>query len=172
MLFRSRGAFVIDIEKKEDERGFFARTFCEREFAELGLEARFVQCSISHNTRKGTLRGLHYQAAPFEEVKLVRCTAGALYDVIVDLRRDSPTFTKSFGVELTAHNCRMLYIPKQFAHGFQTLRDHTEILYQMTQFYSPESARGVRWNDPAFGIQWPPDERIINERDQKYPDFR
>jgi dTDP-4-dehydrorhamnose 3,5-epimerase len=167
-----RGAFVIDIEKKEDERGFFARTFCEREFAEHGLETRFVQCSISHNTRKGTLRGLHYQAGPCEEVKLVRCTAGALYDVIVDLRRDSPTFKKSFGAELSADNCRLLYIPKQFAHGFQTLQDHTEILYQMTQFYSPESARGVRWNDPAFGIQWPPDERIINERDQKYPDFR
>jgi dTDP-4-dehydrorhamnose 3,5-epimerase len=167
-----RGAFVIDIEKKEDERGFFARTFCEREFAAHGLETRFVQCSISHNTRKGTLRGLHYQAAPNEEVKLVRCTAGALYDVIVDLRRDSPTFKKSFGVELSAQNCRMLYIPKQFAHGFQTLQDHTEIFYQMAQFYSPESARGVRWNDPALGIQWPPDERIINERDQTYPNFR
>ncbi len=167
-----RGAFIIDIEKKEDQRGFFARTFCEREFAEKGLESRFVQSSISHNTRKGTLRGMHYQAAPYEEVKVVRCTAGALYDVIVDLRPNSPTFKKHFGVELTAQNCRMLYIPKQFAHGFQTLQDHTEILYQMTQFYSPESARGVRWNDSAFGINWPPDERIINERDQTYPDFR
>jgi dTDP-4-dehydrorhamnose 3,5-epimerase len=167
-----RGAFVIDIEKKEDQRGFFARTFCEREFSEKGLETSFVQSSISHNTHKGTLRGMHYQAAPYEEVKVVRCTAGALYDVIVDLRPASPTFKKHFGVELTAQNCRMLYIPKQFAHGFQTLQDHTEILYQMTQFYSPESARGVRWNDPAFGINWPPDERIINERDQTYPDFK
>lgn len=167
-----RGAFVIDIEKKEDQRGFFARTFCEREFAEKGLETHFVQSSISHNTHKGTLRGMHYQAAPYEEVKVVRCTAGALYDVIVDLRPASPTFKKHFGVELTAQNCRMLYIPKQFAHGFQTLHDHTEILYNMTQFYSPESARGVRWNDPTFGINWPPDERIINERDQTYPDFK
>jgi len=167
-----RGAFVIDIEKKEDQRGFFARTFCEREFSEKGLETSFVQSSISHNTHKGTLRGMHYQAAPYEEVKVVRCTAGALYDVIVDLRPASPTFKKHFGVELTAQNCRMLYIPKQFAHGFQTLQDHTEILYQMTQFYSPESARGLRWNDPAFGINWPPDERIINERDQTYPDFK
>jgi dTDP-4-dehydrorhamnose 3,5-epimerase len=167
-----RGAFVIDIEKKEDQRGFFARTFCEREFAEKGLETRFVQSSISHNTHKGTLRGMHYQAVPYEEVKVVRCTAGALYDVIVDLRPDSPTFKKHFGVELTAQNCRMLYIPKQFAHGFQTLQDHTAILYQMTQFYSPDSARGVRWNDPAFGINWPPVERIINERDQTYPEFK
>jgi dTDP-4-dehydrorhamnose 3,5-epimerase len=163
---------VIEPERREDDRGFFARTFCEKEFAEHGLETRVAQCNISFNRRKGTLRGMHYQAAPFEEAKLVRCTMGAIFDAIIDLRPASPTFKKSFGVELTALNRRILYIPRDFAHGFQTLADDTEVFYQMAQVYSAEHARGVRWNDPAFGISWPPDERTINERDKNYPDFR
>ncbi len=167
-----KGAFVIEPDRREDDRGFFARTFCEKEFAEHGLETRIAQCSISFNRRKGTLRGMHYQEAPFEEAKLVRCTMGGFYDAIIDLRSGSPTFKKSIGIELTALNRRMLYIPRDFAHGFQTLEDDTEVFYQMSQVYSAEHARGVRWNDPAFGISWPPDERIINERDKNYPDFR
>jgi len=167
-----KGAFVIDLEKREDDRGFFARAFCQREFAEHGLEVQVAQCNISFNERKGTLRGMHYQVSPFEEAKLVRCTRGSIYDVIIDLRRDSRTFGRTFGVELTARNRRMLYIPREFAHGFQTLEHDTEVFYQMSQYYSAEHSRGVRWNDPAFGIEWPPDERIINKRDQQYSDFR
>lgn len=162
---------MINLEKREDDRGFFARTFCQREFAEQGLEIQVAQCGISFSERKGTLRGMHYQVAPFEEAKLVRCSTGRIYDVIVDLRRDSPTFGKSFGIELSAQNRKMLYVPRQFAHGFQTLESNAEVSYQMSQFYSPEHSRGVRWNDPVFGIVWPPDERTINERDQNYPDF-
>jgi len=167
-----KGAFVVDLEKREDDRGFFARAFCQREFAEHGLEVQVAQCNISFNERKGTLRGMHYQVSPFEEAKLVRCTRGSIYDVIIDLRRDSRTFGRTFGVELTARNRRMLYIPREFAHGFQTLEHDTEVFYQMSQYYSAEHSRGVRWNDPAFGIEWPPDERIISERDQQYSDFR
>jgi len=166
-----KGACVIDLEKREDDRGFFARTFCQREFAEHGLELQVAQCNISFNERKGTLRGMHYQVPPFEEAKLVRCTMGGIYDAIIDLRRRSPTFGQSFGIELTAQSRRMLYVPRGFAHGYQTLERDTEVFYQMSQFYSSEHSRGVRWNDPAFGIKWPPDERIINERDRKYPDF-
>jgi len=167
-----KGAFVVDLEKREDDRGFFARAFCQREFAEHGLEVQVAQCNISFNERKGTLRGMHYQVSPFEEAKLVRCTRGSIYDVIIDLRGDSRTFGRPFGVELTARNRRMLYIPREFAHGFQTLEHDTEVFYQMSQYYSAEHSRGVRWNDPAFGIEWPPDERIISERDQQYSDFR
>jgi len=167
-----KGAFVIDLEKREDDRGFFARAFCQREFAEHGLEVQVAQCNISFNERKGTLRGMHYQVSPFEEAKLVRCTRGSIYDVIIDLRGDSRTFGRPFGVELTARNRRMVYIPREFAHGFQTLEHDTEVFYQMSQYYSAEHSRGVRWNDPAFGIEWPPDERIISERDQQYSDFR
>jgi dTDP-4-dehydrorhamnose 3,5-epimerase len=167
-----KGAFVIELEKREDDRGFFARSFCQREFAEHGLDIQVAQCNISFNERKGILRGMHYQVSPFEEAKLVRCTMGGIYDVIIDLRRGSPTFGQSFSVELTAGNRRMLHVPRGFAHGFQTLERDTEVFYQMSQFYSSEHSRGVRWNDPAFGIKWPHDERIINERDQKYPDFR
>ena len=167
-----KGAWVIEPERREDNRGFFARTFCEKEFAAHGLETRVAQCNISFNRRKGTLRGMHYQAAPFEEAKLVRCTMGAIFDAIIDLRPASPTFKNSFSLELTASNRRMLYIPRDFAHGFQTLVDDTEVFYQMAQVYSAEHARGVRWNDPVFGIRWPADERIIHERDKNYPDFR
>ena len=165
------GAFVIEIERRTDQRGFFARTFCRQEFEAHGLNPEVVQCNVSFNKRKGTLRGMHYQAVPFAEAKLVRCTSGSIYDVIIDLRSSSATFKKHFAVELSAENGRMLYIPEDFAHGFQTLQDDTEVFYQMAQRYSAEHARGVRWNDPAFGIKWPEGERIIIERDKNYPDF-
>ena len=166
-----RGAYVIEIEKHEDERGFFARSWCAREFAAKGLDSHLVQCNVSFNKKKGTLRGVHYQITPYGEVKLVRCTRGALYDVIVDLRAESPTFLKWFGVELTAFNYRMLYIPKSFAHGFQTLESDTEIFYQMTEYYAPDYARGFRWNDRQVGIVWPEPAQIISDRDQQYPDL-
>jgi dTDP-4-dehydrorhamnose 3,5-epimerase len=166
-----KGAFLIEAERREDERGFFARTWCQREFASHGLEKHWVQCSISFNRKKGTLRGMHYQAPPYEEAKLIRCTRGAIFDVIVDLRPQSPSFKHWVGLELTADNRRMLYIPEGFAHGFQTLADETEIFYQMSQFYAPEYASGVRWDDPALHIAWPTDERTISERDRSYPDF-
>jgi dTDP-4-dehydrorhamnose 3,5-epimerase len=166
------GAFVVEPERIEDERGFFARTWCEREFREHGLDPRLAQCSVSFNRRAGTLRGMHYQAAPHGEAKLVRCTMGAIYDVVVDLRPDSPAFRRWTAVELSARNRRMLYIPEGLAHGFQTLEPDTEVFYQISEFYHPGSARGVRWNDPAFGIEWPEAaERVMSERDAAYPDF-
>ena len=174
MIFREtklKGAFIIEPERQEDERGFFARTFGQEEFKAHGLNPRLVQCNISFNKNKGTLRGMHYQIAPYEEVKLVRCTMGAIYDVIIDLRADSPTYKQWFAVELTAENRRMLYIPEGFAHGFQTLEDNTEVFYQMSEFYNPESSKGIRWDDPAFNIRWPSNKRIISPRDQQYPDF-
>jgi dTDP-4-dehydrorhamnose 3,5-epimerase len=166
------GAFVIEPEPLEDARGSFARTWCRREFEAHGLQTRVAQCSTSFNRAKGVLRGLHFQAEPFAETKLVRCTRGAMYDVIVDLRPDSPTFTRHFAVVLTENNRTMLYLPVGFAHGFQTLADDTEVAYQISEFYSPAHARGVRWDDPAFGIPWPEATRIITDRDRGYPDFR
>lgn len=167
-----KGSFLIEPERKEDQRGFFARTWCQQEFQDHGLNSKLVQCSVSFNNKKGTLRGMHFQVAPFEETKLVRCTKGEIFDVIIDLRRDSQTFKKYFSVVLNEENRLMLYIPPGFAHGFQTMTDNTEVFYQMSQLYSPEHARGVRWNDPLFGIQWPSqDKRIIIERDLNYPDF-
>jgi len=165
------GAYIIEPEKKQDERGFFARVWCEREFREHRLNHRFVQCNVSFNKKRGTLRGMHYQVDPFAEAKLVRCTRQAIHDVIIDLRPDSPTFRQHISVVLSADNHRMLFIPEGFAHGFQTLEDNTEVFYQMSEFYSPEHARGVRWNDPAFGITWPFPEPIMLERDRNYPDF-
>jgi dTDP-4-dehydrorhamnose 3,5-epimerase len=165
------GAYLIEPERREDERGFFARTWCEHEGAVQNLQTRWVQCSISFNTQCGTLRGLHYQAAPDEETKLVRCTMGGIYDVIVDLRPNSPTFRHWLAFELTAQNRLMLFIPAGFAHGFQTLTAESEVFYQMSTFYVPESARGVRWDDPAFGISWPEGQRIISARDRSFPDF-
>ena len=165
------GAYVIEVEKREDQRGFFGRTFCREEFEAHGLNSQVVQCNTSFNKRKGTLRGMHFQAVPFAEAKLVRCTSGSIYDVIIDLRPASRTFKQHFAVELSAANQRMLYIPENMAHGFQTLEDDTEVFYQMSQMFSAEHARGIRWNDPAFGIEWPADERIITERDRNYPDF-
>jgi dTDP-4-dehydrorhamnose 3,5-epimerase len=166
------GAYVIEIEKLADERGFFARSWCQREFETHGVNPRLAQCNISFNTAKGTLRGMHYQVAPFEEAKLVRCTRGALYDVIIDLRAWSKTRGEHFGIELTGDNRTMLYIPEGFAHGFLTLEDNTEIFYQMSEFYAPDSARGFRWNDPAFAISWPAEVTVISARDNSYPDSK
>lgn len=166
-----KGAFLIVPERIEDNRGFFARTWCKKEFEEHGLDANLVQCSISFNHKKGTLRGMHYQAPPFEEEKLVRCTMGEIFDVIIDLRPGSQTYKQHISQIINAENREMLYVPKGFAHGFQTLTDNTEVFYQMSEFYSPEHSRGVRWNDPDFGIKWPEEKRIIIDRDQEYPDF-
>ena len=165
------GVFEIHLEPKGDERGFFARSWCQHEFEEYGLNPVAVQCNVSFNERKGTLRGLHYQAEPHPETKLVRCTQGAIYDVVVDLRPSSATFKKWIGVILTAADRNMVYVPEGFAHGFLTLDDRTEIFYQMSEFYHPELSRGVRWNDRAFGIEWPSPPEVITERDQTYPDF-
>jgi dTDP-4-dehydrorhamnose 3,5-epimerase len=163
-----KGAYLIDVDKHEDERGFFARAWCVDEFEKHGLNQRLVQCNISFNKKRGTLRGMHYQTVPYEEAKLVRCTMGALYDVIIDLRSDSPTFKEWFSVELTAQNHRALYVPEGLAHGFQTLVDHTEMFYQMSEFFHPECARGVRWDDPTFGIVWPFPNPIISNKDAEF----
>jgi dTDP-4-dehydrorhamnose 3,5-epimerase len=165
------GAFIIDLHRHEDERGFFARTFCRREFEAHGLNTDIVQCNISHSLRKGTLRGMHFQLPPMQEVKLVRCIRGALFDAIVDLRQNSPTFRQWTGVELTAGSGRSLYVPGGFGHGILTLVDDTELHYQISQFYDPDLGAGVRYNDPAFGIEWPIEPAIINERDRTWPDF-
>ena len=165
------GAFLIEPERLADERGFFARTHCRREFAAAGLNPDIAQCSVSFNTRRGTLRGMHHQAPPFAETKLVRCTQGAIYDVILDLRPGSASFRRWTAFELTAENRRILYIPKGMAHGFQTLADATEVSYQISEFYAPGHGRGVRWNDPAFAIEWPLPDPILCERDRSYPDF-
>ena len=165
------GACIIDIEPVPDERGFFARSWCREEFAKHGLNPDLAQCSISFNKKHGTLRGMHYQAKPHEETKVVRCTRGAIYDVIVDLRPESSTFRKWIAVELSADNRRMLYVPPGFAHGFQSLVDDTEVFYQISTFYHPESARGARWDDPAFGIEWPVTKQVISDKDRQYPDF-
>lgn len=166
------GAFLIEPERIEDKRGFFARSWCKREFDQHGLKTEFVQCNISFNRKRGTLRGMHYQSAPYEETRLVRCTKGAIYDVIIDLRPDSQTFLEWFSIELTEDNRKMLYIPEGFAHGFLTLKDNTEVFYQMSKFYAPGHAKGVRWNDPAFNIMWPIDVKVISQKDKKIPDFR
>jgi len=164
------GAYILDSECLPDARGFFARLWSVEAFEERGLVARFNHGSVSFNRRKGTLRGMHYQAAPFAETKLVRCTRGAIYDVALDLRADSPTFRRWIATELTAGNRRMLYIPAGCAHGFQTLADDSEVEYMIDATYSPAHGRGVRWSDPAFGIAWPDDERTMNDRDRQYPD--
>jgi dTDP-4-dehydrorhamnose 3,5-epimerase len=165
-------AYLIDVEPHGDERGFLARTFCEREFADNGLPMRIVQSSTIHSPRRHTLRGLHYQEAPHREIKLVRCTRGSIFLVMVDLRPDSSTTGGWLGVELTARSERMAYVPEGFAQGYQTLEDDTEVLYQMSHHYVPEAARGVRWDDPAFGVDWPPaEERVISERDRSWPDY-
>lgn len=162
---------MIEPEVHQDQRGFFARSFCRQEFEARGLDPAVAQCNISFNRFKGCLRGMHFQTAPHSEAKLVRCTAGSVYDVIIDLRAASPTFKDYFAVELSAQNRKMVYVPQGFAHGFQTLEDNTEVFYQMSQYYCSENSRGVRWDDPAFGIKWPAGERIIIDRDRNYPDF-
>ena len=166
-----KGAHIIDIEKREDERGFFARSWCRREFAAHGLNPNLAQCNISFNPKKGTLRGMHFQVKPNEEAKLVRCTRGSLCDVIADLRPDSPTYKEHLSVVLTSENRRMLYVPEGFAHGFITLEDDTEIFYQISECYRPESQKGFRWDDRAFAIAWPAEIKLISDRDRNYPDF-
>jgi dTDP-4-dehydrorhamnose 3,5-epimerase len=165
------GAYLIDVEKREDHRGFFARAWCQREFEEHHLVPRVVQANISFNKQKGTLRGMHYQLAPHAETKLVRCVRGALYDVIIDLRPDSSTYMQWLGVELTAEDYRMLFVPEGFAHGFQTLVDNTEATYQVSQFYTPGAEGGVRYDDPAFGIEWPIDVQVISDKDRSWLNY-
>jgi dTDP-4-dehydrorhamnose 3,5-epimerase len=167
---RVAGAYLIEPEPIGDERGFFARTFCQDEFRAHGLNPCVAQANVSFNHRRGTLRGMHYQQAPHQEAKLVRCTRGAIYDVVVDLRVSSPSHRGWYGVELTAANRAMLYVPEDCAHGFLTLTDDTEVAYQMSAPYAAEAARGVRYDDPAFGIRWPGEVVVINERDRTYPD--
>jgi dTDP-4-dehydrorhamnose 3,5-epimerase len=169
---RLAGVFEIHIEPKSDERGFFARTWCQQEFQAKGLDARLTQCNLSQNARKGTLRGMHFQSNPHAETKLVRCSKGAIYDVALDLRPESKTYRQWVGVNLTADKRNALYIPKGCAHGFLSLEDDTEVFYQMSDLYHPDSARGVRWNDPAFGILWPAKIEMISARDANYPDFQ
>ena len=175
MIFKKTGlnnALIIEPERIEDQRGYFARILCRKEFEEHGLATTLVQSNMSFNKKAGTLRGMHYQAAPFEEIKIVCCTKGAIYDVIVDLNSASPTFKQWIGVELNENNKKMLYIPKGFAHGYQTLVKETEVYYQVSEFYSPKSERGIRWNDAFFGIEWPEaHERIISDKDSNWPDF-
>jgi dTDP-4-dehydrorhamnose 3,5-epimerase len=166
------GAYQIEPERLADERGFFARTWCQHEFEAHGLESRLVQCSVSFSPRRGTLRGMHYQAAPHGEAKLVRCTRGTIYDVIIDLRPASPTRLTWVAVELTAENRLALFIPPGVAHGFLTLTDDCEVFYQMSEFFQDQSARGVRWNDPAFGIEWPAPVALISARDASYPPWQ
>ena len=166
-----KGAFVVEIEKLTDDRGFFARSWCQKEFEAHGLISRVVQSNVSFNRKKGTLRGMHYQIAPFQESKLIRCTRGAIYDVIIDLRPDSFTYKQWIGVELTANNFTLFFVPEDFAHGFITLVDNTEITYQVSQFYTPGSEKGIRFNDPAFNIQWPLEVSVISEKDRTWPDY-
>lgn len=166
-----KGAFVIELQPFTDVRGFFARAWSERAFEDLGLNSHFVETNISFNEKKGTLRGMHYQLPPHEQAKLVRCTRGSIYDVIIDLRPESPTFKQWFPLEMSAENHLMLYVPARFAHGFQTLADQTEVTYQTSAYYAPELGRGVRWNDPAFNILWPDDNLIMLDRDRSYHDF-
>lgn len=165
------GAYVIELDRRNDDRGFFARTWCRREFAEMGLSTDLAQCNVSYNRLRGTLRGMHWQDAPHREAKLVRCSRGRIWDVIIDLRSDSATYMKHFAVELDVDSGRALYVPQGMAHGFMTLEDDSEVSYQMSEFYEPTAARGLRWNDPAFKIAWPISDPIIHPRDASYPDF-
>lgn len=175
MLFKEtklKGAYIIEPERLEDNRGFFARAWCKKEFEAHGLNSDLVQCNISFNKERGTLRGMHYQLPPCEEAKFIRCTMGVIFDVIIDLRPNSTTYLEWIGVELTADNRKMLYVPEEFAHGYQTLMPNTEIFYQVSQFYSKEFESGVRWNDPVFGIEWPETENIIiSEKDRDWLDY-
>ncbi len=166
-----KGAYLITPDFIDDERGFFARTFCHQEFQEHGLNINIVQCNISFNVRKGTVRGMHYQMPPHAEVKVIRCTAGAIVDVIIDLRPDSPTFKQWFSIELNDKNHQMLYVPEGFAHGYQTIAPRTEIFYQVSNFYHPASERGIRWDDPAFEIKWPLPVTDISKKDASHPDW-
>ena len=174
MIFKEtklRDAYIIEIEERSDQRGFFARAWCQKEFEDHGLVAQVVQTNLSYNIKKGTLRGMHFQIDPYQETKLVRCTRGAIYDVIIDLRPESPTYKDWIGVELSGENYKMLYVPKNFAHGFQTLVDGTEVTYQVTEFYTPGAEGGLRYDDPAFRIAWPLPVSVISEKDKCWPAF-
>jgi dTDP-4-dehydrorhamnose 3,5-epimerase len=166
-----KGAFIVEIKQLKDERGFFGRSWCRKEMEEHGLNGNVVQANTSLTLNKGTIRGMHYQKHPYEETKLMRCTKGAIYDVIIDLRKDSPTFKQWLGVELTEDNYKMLYVPEKFAHGFITLKDHSEVTYLVTQFYTPGAEAGIRYNDPGFNIQWPVPVEVVSEKDLSHPDF-
>lgn len=166
------GLIIVELEPNRDERGFFARVWCRRELEARGLEGRFVQCNLSQSERRGTLRGLHYQLEPHTEAKLVRCIEGRIFDVAVDLRQDSPTFQQWFGMELSAENRTMLFIPKGLAHGYLTLSDHALCMYESSAFYEPNAERGIRWNDPTFSIAWPMTPTVVSPKDQGYPNFR
>ncbi|MHC4310199.1 MAG: dTDP-4-dehydrorhamnose 3,5-epimerase [Planctomycetota bacterium] len=175
MIFREtelKSSFIIEVERLDDDRGFFARGWCKREFESQGLVSRLVQANISLNKKGGTLRGMHYQIAPYEETKLVRCTRGSVYDVIIDLRPEASTYKKWLGVTLSADNHKMLYVPEGFAHGYQTLEDDTEVFYHVSEFYTPTAERGVRYDDPAFGINWPLEVQVISDKDKSWPDYR
>lgn len=175
MLFNEtelKGAFIVDLEQRADNRGFFARTWCQHEFAQQGMVARIVQANMSYNIHKGTLRGMHFQNAPYMETKLVRAVRGAIYDVIIDLRADSPTYKRWIGVELTADNRRALFVPEGFAHGFQTLTDDADVMYQVSEFYTPGAEGGLRYNDSAFDIQWPLPVSVISDKDASWADFQ
>lgn len=167
-----KDAYIIDLKKIEDNRGFFARAYCQKEFADHGIELNWVQANLANSKKRGTLRGLHFQKAPYSEAKLMRCIRGAIYDVIVDLRPDSSSYMQWLGVELTAENRRALFIPEGFAHGYLALEDDSDTFYPTSQFYTPGAEAGLRWNDPAFGIEWPfTDDLIITEKDQSWPDY-
>lgn len=165
------GAFIIEVHQIKDDRGFFGRSFCQKEFERFGLNGNMVQTNVSSNPKSGTLRGLHMQVSPFSEAKLVRCTKGSVFDVMVDMRVDSPTFKKWFGIELTEENFRMLYIPEGCAHGYLTLQDKSDVTYQVSQYYTPAAERGFLWNDPAFEIAWPIAPELISVKDQSHPLF-
>jgi dTDP-4-dehydrorhamnose 3,5-epimerase len=166
-----QGAYILGLDKLKDERGFFARAWCQKEFREHGLNSRIAQANLSYSAKKGTLRGMHYQNSPYEETKLIRCISGAIYDVIIDLRPESPTYRKWTGVELTSKNRKMLFVPEGFAHGFQSLEDHAEVFYQVSQFYTPGAESGVRYNDPEFAISWPLKVSVISEKDAGWQDY-
>ncbi len=166
------GAYLIELEPIQDERGYFARSWCQKEFEKKGLVSNVVQCNISFNKKKGTLRGLHYQVFPHQEAKLVSCTRGSIYDVMIDLRPQSSTFRQCFSLEISENSNLAIYIPEGFAHGFQTLENCTQVFYQMFNYFKPESARGIRWSDPSFNIKWPVAEKIISAKDQSYSDFK
>jgi dTDP-4-dehydrorhamnose 3,5-epimerase len=166
-----KGAFILEVKQLEDERGFFGRTWCKKEMEDHGLNGNVVQANMSYNKKKGTVRGMHFQNPPYAETKLIRCTKGAIYDVIIDLRKDSPTYKQWIGVELTEQNHKMLYVPENFAHGFITLEDNTEVAYQVTQYYTPGAEGGIRWDDPSFTIQWPVPVELVSDKDQNHPDY-